>query len=57
MKVLDIIENEDGSATVTFEMIKEEHDLLIGYAIVDILKKEINKSKEDSGDAEDDVKD
>ena len=51
MKVLDIIENEDGSATVTFEMIKEEHDLLIGYAIVDILKKEINKSKEETGDA------
>jgi ABC-type xylose transport system substrate-binding protein len=39
MKVTGIIENEDGSATVTFDMTNEEVGQLIQYAVIELLKK------------------
>lgn len=43
MKVTDYVEHEDGSATVTFETTQEETQFLIGYAITDILRKQVEK--------------
>lgn len=48
MKVLNIKENDDGSATIELEMTEEENNILLEYAIVDILKKQIKKSEEGS---------
>lgn len=39
MEVISITENEDGSADVLLEVTKEENDIFVEYAIVDILKK------------------
>lgn len=50
MKILKIIEQKDGSALMDCEFTQSEINTLIGYAVVDILKKEIikisNKRKE-----------
>jgi len=46
MEVLSIEEQEDGSAIINLEMTKEENDLLVEYAVVSLLKKEIEKHKE-----------
>lgn len=47
MRVTDFIEQEDGSAIVTFETTPEENQFLIGYAILDILKKRIERENQD----------
>lgn len=43
MEVLKIEEQDDGSAIVTFNMSEEENNFLVEYAIVDILKKQIER--------------
>ena len=47
MKVIDVIENEDGSCTLELDLTKEEVKLLINYAIVDILKEQIKNYQEE----------
>ena len=42
MNVLDIDEHEDGSATVSLDCTDEEINLLVQYAVLDILKKSLN---------------
>ena len=39
MQVTDVVEHEDGSATVTFDFPQETLKWLLDYAIVDILTK------------------
>ena len=46
MEVIEINEQEDGSALVTLELSRPEEEMLIGYAVVDILKKQIDEKKE-----------
>lgn len=41
MEILEIVENDDGSCTMECEFNKEELDMLVSYAVVDILKKQI----------------
>jgi hypothetical protein len=43
VKVTDIYENTDGSATVTFDMTSEEVGQLIEYAVIELLKKGMNE--------------
>jgi len=45
MKTLKFVENDDGSATITLEISEEENNLLIQYAITNILKEEIEKDE------------
>lgn len=49
MKVSEFIEKPDGSAVVTFETDPEETKFLVGYAILDILKKQIERSVDNEG--------
>lgn len=37
--VINVTENDDGSATVDFNMSKDDVQMLIQYAVVDILEK------------------
>jgi hypothetical protein len=41
MKILEIIDNDDGSCTMDCEFSQEELNMLLSYAVVDILKKQI----------------
>jgi len=43
MEVLKIEDQEDGSAIIHLEMTKEENDMLVEYAVVDLLRKEIER--------------
>ncbi len=43
MDVLNVEEQEDGSAIITMNMTEAENNLLIEYAVVDILKKQIER--------------
>ncbi len=45
--VKDIVEHEDGSATVTFDFDEKTSKTLIQYAIVDILTKAARQTKEE----------
>jgi len=45
MKVLKITDQEDGSAIVDLEMTEEENNILVEYAVVDILKKQLESFK------------
>ena len=47
MDVLKIEEQEDGSAIVTLQMTQQENDLLIEYAVVDILRKAIEREEDE----------
>jgi hypothetical protein len=47
MKISEFIEKPDGSAVVTFETDPEETKFLVGYAILDILKKQMERSIDD----------
>jgi len=46
MKVLKITDQKDGSAIVDLEMTDEENNILVEYAVVDILKKQLMSLKE-----------
>lgn len=50
MEVVKITENEDGSATLDVNFTEKEINILIEYAVVDILKKHINKLEDKQGD-------
>lgn len=43
LSVRDIVEHEDGSATVTFDFDMETTKFLLGYAIEDILTKAVRE--------------
>ena len=45
MEVIEIIENDDGSATVTFDMSNKEQQQLIEYAVVHLLEDYIKKGE------------
>jgi len=45
MEVLDVIENDDGTSTLTLEMTEEEKNMLIQYAIVKLLKEYIERKE------------
>jgi len=47
MKILDIKDQEDGSAIVQIELNEEENRMLVEYSINDILKKQIRKLKKE----------
>ena len=38
MEVIDIVENEDGSATLNVNFEDDEVSMLLSYAVIDILK-------------------
>ena len=46
MKVTNFVEHEDGSATVKFDTTPEETQFLVGYAILDILQKQMERAKD-----------
>jgi len=46
MEVLSIKEQPDGSAIIELSMTEEENNLLVEYAVIDILKKEIKRAEE-----------
>jgi hypothetical protein len=50
MEVTKIIENEDGSATLDLNLDEEEVNIFVGYAVNDILKKQIKKLEDKQGD-------
>jgi len=45
MDVLSVEEQEDGSAIITLNMTEEENNILIQYAVVNILKEQIERMK------------
>jgi ribosome biogenesis SPOUT family RNA methylase Rps3 len=47
MTVKDIVEHEDGSATVTFDFDVETTKFLIQHALLDIIKKSVEATKEE----------
>ncbi len=55
MDVLKIEEQDDGSAIVTLNMTEEENNILVEYAVVDILKKQIEKYKRVCFDCEEEI--
>jgi len=48
MEVLKITENEDGSATVDISLTEEENNLLLNYAINNILRDQIERMKKEN---------
>ena len=48
MEVVKITENEDGSAILDVNFTEHEINILVEYAVVDILKKHIDKLEEDN---------
>lgn len=48
MEVISIKEMEDGSAEVTLEMSKAENDMLVGFAVNEILKKSIKELEKEN---------
>lgn len=46
LSVTDLIEHEDGSATFTFDMDRKTTQFLVQYAILSILKKAAEETKE-----------
>jgi len=50
MEVLSIEDQEDGSAIIELNMTEEENNMLIQYAVVDILKKQIKRCSEDKNE-------
>jgi len=49
MDVLSIEEQDDGSAILTLNMTEKENDMLVEYAVVDILKKQIERINDEQG--------
>lgn len=49
MKVLAIVEQADGSATLNLDLTKEEMEFLLEKAIIDVLKESLVKSKTNLG--------
>lgn len=49
MDVLKVEPQKDGSAIVTLEMTQHENDMLVEYAVLDILRKEIERKENEQG--------
>ncbi len=49
MEILEIKENKDGSATMEFKFTEEEVQLLLSYAVNNILKERIELIKKEAG--------
>jgi retron-type reverse transcriptase len=49
MDVLSVEEQEDGSAIVTLDMTELENNMLVEYAVVDILRKQIERIDNEHG--------
>lgn len=49
MDVLSIEEQEDGSAIVTLNMTQQENDLLVEYAVVNLLREHIERVENEQG--------
>jgi len=54
MEVLNIEEQKDGSAIVEVVMSDEENNFLVEYAFVDILRKQIERIKDEHGTSRND---
>lgn len=52
MKVLSVTDQPDGSAIVELDMTEEENNMLIQYAVVDILQKQIERMSRKCCDCE-----
>jgi len=50
MEVVKVTENEDGSATLDVNLTEKEINILVGYAVNDILKKQIKNFEDKQGD-------
>lgn len=48
MEVINIEEQEDGSAIVTLNMTDEENNMLVGFAVNTILKEQIKKMEKEN---------
>ncbi len=48
MDVLNIEEQKDGSAIVTLNMTEEENNILIEYAVINILREQIKRMKNEN---------
>jgi len=48
MEVINIEEQEDGSALVTLNMTEEENNMLVGFAVNTILKEQIEKMEKEN---------
>ena len=53
MDVLSVEEQDDGSAIVTLNMTQQENDILVEYAVVDILKKQFERMENEQGTSRD----
>ena len=49
MDILSVEEQEDGSAIITMNMTEVENNVLIKYAVVNILKEGIERMKNEQG--------
>jgi hypothetical protein len=52
MQVLNVKENDDGTATLELQMSQEELWYLVEYAVVDLLRKEIERRESKDNKAE-----
>jgi hypothetical protein len=57
MEVIDIVENEDGSATMDVNFEKDEVSILLSYAVIDMIKQAIynEQIKQEGGDETADI--
>ena len=49
MDIVNFIENEDGSATLTADIDKDELSMLVSYSVNDLIRKHIEHLKEQNG--------
>lgn len=49
MEILEIVENDDGSCTMDCMFQNDEVDILLNYAVNDILRKQIENIKKEAG--------
>lgn len=54
MKVLSIEDQEDGSAIVELEMSQKENNFFVEYAVIDILRKQIERMDYEHGKVQSD---
>jgi hypothetical protein len=45
MKVVETIEHEDGSATITFDLTEEEREFLLQYGLTELIKNGVEQMK------------
>jgi hypothetical protein len=47
MELLEFKENEDGSATFRIDFTQKECEMLLEYAVIDIIKKQIERYRDE----------